>query len=101
MLIADSGSFLLEYIPTQKPIIRLSNKNSKTKFSDFGNKIAQGIYQVYNFQDFINKFNEIMQNNNDPLAEKRKELAKSIIGKTSASQKIIDELINIAKKSTD
>lgn len=101
MLITDSCSFLLEYMPTQKPIIRFTNKNSKVKFSDFGKKIAQGLYQVYNFQDFVNKFNEIMKNNNDPIAQKRKELAKTIIGKTSASQKIIDELINIAKTTTN
>ena len=97
ILIADSCSFLLEYMPTLKPIIRLTNKKTKMKFTNLGRLIAQGIYQVYDFAQFEKQFEKIMMENEDPFVQKRKEIVSALIDDNSASQKIVDYILSIAK----
>ena len=96
LLITDSSSFLLEYMPTLKPIIRLTNKKTKMKFSKLGKLISQGLYQVTDFNQFKKHFEQIIVQNQDPLLEKRKEIVHALIDDNSASQKIIDYILNIA-----
>ena len=96
LLISDSCSFLLEYMPTLKPIIRLTNKKTKMKFSKLGKLISQGLYQVTDFNQFKKHFEQIIVQNQDPLLEKRKEIVHALIDDNSASQKIIDYILNIA-----
>ena len=87
---------MLEYMPTLKPIIRLTNKKTKMKFSKLGKLISQGLYQVTNFNQFKKHFEQIIVQNQDPLLEKRKEIVHALIDDNSASQKIIDYILNIA-----
>ena len=96
ILITDCDSFLLEYMPTLKPIIRLTNKKTKMKFSKLGKLISQGLYQVTDFNQFKKHFEQIIVQNQDPLLEKRKEIVHALIDDNSASQKIIDYILNIA-----
>ena len=92
LLITDCDAFLLEYMPTGSPIIRLERKNS-TKLSELGQEIVQGIYRIGKFEDFRKTFDELMTKNNDMLLNKRKEITDNIIRKTkNASGNIVLEL---------
>ena len=99
LLITDCDAFLLEYMPTGSPIIRLERKGG-TKLSELGQDIIQGIYRVRKFKDFKKSFDEVMNKNNDELLNKRKEITENIIRKTkNASKNIVQDLEKIIKGS--
>ena len=78
ILITDSCSFLLEYMPTGKPIIRLDRKDS-TPLSLLGLKLLEGIYRVFDFNEFEEIFYKLAVQKDDVLAQKRKEITDNII----------------------
>lgn len=92
ILITDCDSFLLEYMPTLNPIIRLERKDS-VKLSKLGQEIIKGIYRASNFDECVNILKKLDKPNQDELKEKRKEITDSILRKTTnASANIVAEL---------
>ncbi len=101
LLITDCDSFLLEYMPTLSPIIRLERKGA-TNLSELGQEIIKGIYRVNNFKEFEKIFNDLMLNNSDNLLESRKNITENIIRKTkNASGNIIKEFEKILKEDIE
>ena len=89
ILITDCDSFLLEYMPTLNPIIRLERKDS-AKLSPLGQEIIKGIYRARNFKECINILKKLDNPNQDELKEKRIEITNSILRKTTnASANIV------------
>ena len=91
VLVTDSSAFLLEYMPTQKPIIRLDRWDS-TKLSEVGKKIIKGIYRVYSFKEFVSVFKKLEKFEKDELFDKRKEITDTIL------RKIPNSCANIVKE---
>ena len=91
LLITDCSAFLLEYMPTGKPIIRLEIRKS-VKLNEFGEFVVSGTYRIHKYKDFENTFKNILFENKDTLKQQRKEICYKIIGKESSSEKIIKEL---------
>ncbi len=91
-LITDSISFLVEYLPTKKPIIQLFNK-MHYPYNSIGEKISQVLYKSINNTELYNLFNEIIINRNDYLRDERVKLINNLFDfKQCASEKIIKYL---------
>ena len=87
LMITDCCSFLAEYLPTEKPLIRLVNHKSKP-LNFLGDKIISQYYYAHNIEDLKIHFNEL-KNNNDYKKEARKKLIPEVIDlETPASVKI-------------
>ena len=92
LLITDCISFLLEYMPSGNPIIRLE-RNRKENMSNLGKEILEGIYRVKSFKSFEKIFNKLLIENKDSLKDTRKQITKNIVGESfSASKNIVKEL---------
>ncbi len=78
LLITDCCSFLGEYLPTKKPIIRFINKDSLA-LNEFGEKIAKSCYEVSSWEDFLSIYNEVVENKNDYKLDDRVEAMKCLI----------------------
>lgn len=71
-LIHDCGSFLAEYLYTEKPMLFIANKAKETNaFSKHGEELLKHIYSAYSKDDIINFIDEIIVNNNDFMKQKR------------------------------
>lgn len=91
-LLADAGSFLLEFLPTEKPILYLTHKtclglNKSVKF-------VHDSYYIANNENDINSFVEMLIADEDPMKIKRiKSLQENLyIPLTSAADEIKDVL---------
>ena len=69
-LITDCGSFLAEYLPTEKPILWLISKDS-VGLNPVGEKLADSFYKIRNVDEFKMVFGDVIIKNNDHLREKR------------------------------
>lgn len=96
LMITDCAAFLLEYMPTGKPIIRFENSKSE-KLSDFGKQVVDATYRASNFNKFEVFFNSLFEKNEDSLKQRRKEITDFALSGGSSSQKIINELLNRIK----
>jgi hypothetical protein len=67
-LMTDAGSFLMEYLPTKKPILYLENSNGPGLNEE--GSIVETYYTGRNLAD-INQFFEMITNDQDPLQVKR------------------------------
>lgn len=91
-LITDSISFLVEYLPTQKPIIQLFNKMHHP-YNLIGERISQILYKSTNNEELDTLFNEVIVNRNDYLKDERIKLIHNLFDfRQSASEKIINYL---------
>ena len=64
LMITDCCSFLGEYFPTGKPIIRLTKKDSKP-LNQYGQMLVNGYYNVYENDEIEKILNDLIFNNND------------------------------------
>ena len=95
ILITDCDSFLLEYMPTLKPIIRLERYGSQ-KISPLGKTLLKGIYRVHSFEGLYCCLSQLKNKNGDVLFKKRLELTETILRKEkNASVNIVKELKKI------
>lgn len=90
-LITDCGSFLIEFLPTESPVINLRRKDSVC-LSNITDKIVKSYYQAYNLEELKQYFNDILENNNDPKKEERLSLIKKLNLVRNASDNIINDL---------
>lgn len=84
LMITDSCSFLAEYLPTEKPLIRLINKHG-IKPNKLGEKITKGYYFAKNNSDIELLFSDIIKNGNDSKKIVRKELINEIMDSSEMS----------------
>ena len=84
MMITDGCSFLGEYLPTTKPLIRLVSANAQ-KLNKLGEKIVSGYYEINNNDEFEKQFCDIVINKNDYKQNIRKDLTKEIIDENETS----------------
>ena len=94
LMITDSSSFLLEYMPTGKPIFRLERKDS-VPLTSFGEELRKHLYKISDFSSFEKTFEKVIVNKNDALKEKRLSFINKILGNMSCSELIIKNLISI------
>lgn len=97
-MIHDSGSFLIEYLYVNKPVIRTHNGiDTSTILNSFAQRcIEQAYYQAYNADD-IEKFIQNVIHGVDDIKIQREKFIEnylSIPGGNSPSQNIVDDLIN-------
>jgi len=98
-LITDCGSFLAEYLPTEKPIFLLVNSESKG-YNLFGNTLVDTFYKAYDFSGLINSINEVLLNENDFLKNDRLKIISTIrMEHGNAGQFIVNYLENTLIKN--
>lgn len=96
LMITDSVSFLAEYLPTVKPLIRLVNHNS-TPLTEFGEKITKGYYKTHNNKELKETFEKLIENK-DEKKEQRIDMVKHVMDKNPACEKIFENIsTNVAK----
>ena len=92
-LIADAGSFLLEYLPSTKPILYLTHETCHGL-----NKTADFIYSSYDVawhENDINKFVDNIVSNNDLMKPLREKVLKEelCIDGVSAAEKVANVIL--------
>jgi len=99
LMITDCASFLSEYLPTGKPLIRCVNKN-QIKMNKFGEKIISEYYISHNNKELKKFFEDIVVNKNDYKKVRRTELIKEIIDiNQSSAEKIYNYILKILNES--
>lgn len=102
LMLTDCGSFLGEYLPTEKPIIRLINSNS-AKLNNLGNIINDSLYCANSNKDLETIFKKLIHENHDEKKLKRIAAKELIINKNSSSSNIIYQHLieNIIRKERE
>ena len=92
MMITDSGSFLAEYLPTKKPLIRPINPDS-IGLNSIGEFIVSAYYQTSNNDDLLKTLEDVVFKNNDYMKEKRYSVANELFDyDKSAALKIVENI---------
>lgn len=98
LMITDCYSFLGEYLPTMKPLIRLINDKS-IKLDLLGEKIVEGYYNVNNNEELEKSFIDLADNKNDYKIQQRQAFIPNIIDfNESCAKKILKNLKMICNK---
>lgn len=71
LMITDCGSFLIEYLAFNKPVIHLLNDYGQM-FDSVMEKASAHYYKTKNKDELLEKFDTLVHKNNDYLAEERK-----------------------------
>ena len=94
-MITDSLSFLAEYLPSEKPLLRIINANG-LPLNSLGNKLTSGYYEVETNRELEKTFEEVVLNHNDSKKALRLELIKEMMPKDiTVSEKIFNYILNI------
>lgn len=94
-LITDCLAFLIEYIPTQNPILHLVNDNNYiNKYNDNFKAIIENHYRAKSFNEVEKFINHIVLNNNDIRKDKRLQLfvELNILNKAGAAKSIVNSI---------
>ena len=83
-MITDCLSFLAEYLPSQKPLIRLINPASKS-LNELGEKVVSEYYKAHNDRELEEIFKEVVLNKNDYNKSQRYNLIKEIFDSNNSS----------------
>lgn len=76
-MITDSGSFLVEYAATGKPLIHLKPRNSCVKALSPNCRLFNSYYQVSDLENMFKVFATVLDHMNDPAREERMMAVKS------------------------
>ena len=100
-MIHDSGSFLIEYLYTKKPVMRTMNDvDPKTMYNDFALDALDVYYKAYNEKD-IEQFIQNVIDGVDPMKEAREKFYQERLlppnGKLP-SENIVNDIIDKKKK---
>jgi hypothetical protein len=79
LLLTDCGSFLAEYLPTGRPIIRLVSKNNPVPFNEIGQRIAEVCYNVNSIDELRETFTRVVIEGVDDLKEGAPKAQRGII----------------------
>lgn len=80
MLITDCCSFLGEYLPTEKPVIRLTRSDSKP-LNKLGERVVDGYYQAATVDELCFWFEKLLNSNNDAKLQIRKNTIPQLLNK--------------------
>ena len=95
LMITDCCSFLAEYLPSGKPLIRLVNKDS-TALNLLGQEVVKGYYETSNNNELEETFKQIVLDKNDPKRDVRNDSQSFVIDfNQKSSEKILLELKKI------
>lgn len=98
LMITDSCSFLGEYMPTQKPIIRLCNKkNPSSLLNKFGEHISAACYLAYDNNQLIDLIEKLLVKKDD---NKLQERLNTISYLMDVKEKSAVKICNYLKEST-
>ena len=90
-MITDCGSFLAEFMPTQRPLILL-HSGFALPYNFLARKVTQYYYQVKNMRELREKLDKILLKNLDPWKERRLESLRNLKLVRNASENIIQDL---------
>jgi hypothetical protein len=76
-LITDSGSFLAEYLPTQKPVLVLESESS-VGYNEMGQKIVETYYHAKTAQEVRRFISENIELRIDPKRRDRERIAREL-----------------------
>jgi CDP-glycerol glycerophosphotransferase (TagB/SpsB family) len=76
-LITDSGSFLAEYLPTQKPVLVLESESS-VGYNEMGQKIVDAYYHAKTAQEVRSFISENIELHIDPKRKDRERIAREL-----------------------
>ena len=68
-IITDSISFLVEYLPTTKPVLRIDSGHAR--YNDFTNNVISNYYMGKSFDEIASFLETVVIPNRDYLREKR------------------------------
>jgi CDP-glycerol glycerophosphotransferase (TagB/SpsB family) len=96
-MILDSGSFINEYLFTEKPILfTIRDQSVANKFNEYGKMAFDKIDKADTLNDIGTYINEVILNGKDPMLETRKIFVREYLlppNNSSASQNILNYLI--------
>lgn len=99
LLITDCASFLVEYFPSKHPVIHLRNKFSP-RFLPMLKIITDSYYKANNLAQLKVLFRQLLEENKDPLHEKRLEtIDKMKLLEKKSSQRILNYIRESIKNS--
>lgn len=94
LMITDCASFLAEYLPSHKPLIRLINPRC-IEFDEFGQKLSKCYYNAHNNEELLSIFKSIIFNKEDLLKEQRISFANTLVNpNNSAAHVIYHDILN-------
>ena len=98
-MIHDCGSFVVEYLYVNKPVMRTLNEIPvDSMFNSFAQKCLEQYYMAYSEQD-IEQFIQNVINDIDPLKEQRSKFVNEVlIPKGSPSKNIMDDILESIDK---
>ena len=92
-LITDCGSFLTEYLLTEKPCIHLISKDG-AEFNEMVKKISKSYYQAFNIVDLENYLNSVIIDNFDIKKNERlRTLSELNFRNTRCARNIINDIL--------
>lgn len=87
-LITDCGSFLAEYLPTEKPIIWLISDNT-VGLNTVGKYLSEGFYHVRSIDELRRVFYQVVIDGEDPLLDIRKRAIAELLPHEETSSKVL------------
>jgi hypothetical protein len=90
VMITDSGSFLAEYLLTERPIILPINPKSKG-YNKFGAELVKSYYQVNDFNQLKTTLDSLL-NGSDPLKANRVALIEKYFDTGRSAENIVEYL---------
>lgn len=91
-LITDCGSFLIEFLPTEQPVIHLRSMKARD-YTASNEHVMKTYYKAWNIKQLDELLNEILIKKNDFKKQERINVLKNLnIKNYSATDKIIHEL---------
>lgn len=95
LMITDCASFLAEYLPSGKPLIRLIN-NRSCALDRLGSGLSDCFYKVHDNEELKRVFDALVIDGNDSLAARRNEIAATLVDRSEpAARKIVRDLQNV------
>lgn len=100
IMITDSVSFLVEYLPTNQPIIRMVNQNG-TQLSQPFEALSDAFYTAKTKDDLYKLFNTLVIQQSDPLEKQRRSKIKQIVPFEVPSSQLVEQILSNIKNPTD
>lgn len=93
LMITDCASFLAEYLPTGKPLVRLVNKDA-VPLNSLGEMVVSGYYKSYNNEDLLQILDKLVVEKDDYMKEERLAAKEKVFNtKNSAAESIYKYLL--------
>ena len=90
LLLTDCSTFLIEYLVTQKPLIRLVSKNA-TEFNIIAEEAVEACYNVQKNEELEQTLNQLLVQGHDSMNDKRIQVSEQF--RQKATENIINDLL--------